>query len=246
MTDNYISGKRVEVLDHGFLTLRDYMGNDLTVVNAARVSYGVQSKLMSEKDLNLIKYLAKNKHMSPFRHVQFHFHLRAPEFVMRQWYKHTIGMRYTENNNFENDHAWNEISLRYLDASNFDYYVPDLYRVPAESSKQSSKLTEEGLKLNHSAVDQIYRGASERCFKMYQELIDAGVSKEIARGILPLNIYTEVIWTTSLQAAVNFIQLRDHPHAQWEIREYALALKELVSTVAPVSVRALLGEYDEV
>jgi len=225
---------KIDVLDKGYIELLDRMGNDLTVVNSARVSFGTYSTEWSKKDELLLNYLVKNKHDSPFRHVQLQFRIKAPEFVMRQWYKHIVGIGYTPMR--EVDHAWNEISGRYIEYQP-DFYVPEQFRKQSKDNKQAT--TDELLHGdNYYAVKDTYETQITLAYNAYEELLRRGVGKEQARGVLPVCLYTEVIWTTSLQAVLNFISLRDHPHAQWEIREYAKAIKELVGTVTPHTMSA--------
>lgn len=228
----------VSVLDHGFVERVGSLGSDLTVVNAARVSFGKRKAELSDGDAKLIRYLAVHQHWSPFRHVQLQFHCKVPEFVARQWYKHVVGIAYTEVPTV--DHAWNEISLRYVDASHFEFYVPQGFRKQSEDNKQASMdetVDDPGDTLRHR-----FRQQCQGALTLYEEMILAGVAKEQARGVLPLSIYTEFYWTASLQAVVNFIKLRKHPGAQFEIREYANAIESLTKTVVPISYAALMEE----
>lgn len=226
----------IKLLDHGFVELVDSMGTDLTVVNSARVSFGKRKKELSDGDKKLIKYLAEHKHWSPFRHVMFQFHCKVPEFVARQWYKHVVGIAYSEVPTV--DHAWNEISLRYVDASEFDFYMPEGFRKQSEDNKQAS--TDDLVNDPDGKLRAAYDEQCRNALDLYHRMLEHGVAKEQARGVLPLNIYTEFYWTASLQALVNFIQLRKHAGAQYEIRLYADALEQLARTVAPVSLDALL------
>ncbi len=228
----------LSVLDHGFVELIDSLGNDLTVVNAARVSFGKRKTELSDGDRKLINYLAAHQHWSPFRHVQLQFHCKVPEFVARQWYKHVVGIAYSEGVTV--DHAWNEISLRYVDASDFEFYTPDGFRMQSENNKQASR--DEQVVDADGHLREQYRNHCRQAFALYDELVTAGVAKEQARGVLPLNIYTEFYWTVSLQAVVNFIKLRKHEGAQYEIREYANAIEKLTSQVVPISYEALLQQ----
>ena len=225
----------IHVLDHGFVELVDHMGSDLTVVNSARVSFGKRKTELSDGDKKLIKYLAQHKHWSPFRHVYVQFHCKVPEFVARQWYKHVVGIAYTDAATI--DHAWNEVSLRYVDASEFDYYIPQGFRKQSEDNKQAS--TDEVL--TDPKIEASFKKQCDEALKLYHSLIEQGVAREQARGVLPLTIYTEFYWSVSLQALVNFIQLRKHAGAQYEIRLYAEALEQFVKQVVPVSYEALLG-----
>lgn len=227
----------ISILDHGFVELVDAMGSDLTVVNSARVSFGKRKTTLSDGDRKLIRYLAEHKHWSPFRHVQLQFHCKVPEFVARQWYKHVVGIAYTDAATV--DHAWNEISLRYVDASEFKFYTPEGFRKQSEDNKQASTdaivADPDGLLLTE------YKAHCQKALDLYHRLLEHDVAREQARGVLPLNIYTEFYWTVSLQALVNFIQLRQHEGAQYEIRLYAEALSQLTRQVVPVSFEALLG-----
>ncbi len=236
-TMNQDSTQTIAVLDHGFVELVDSMGSDLTVVNSARVSFGKRKAEISEGDKKLIKYLAEHQHWSPFRHVQLQFHCKVPEFVARQWYKHVVGIAYTEC--LTVDHAWNEISLRYVNASDFDFYVPAGFRKQSEDNKQAS--LDERVKDPEGRLEHQFREHCQSALNLYHNLIEQGVAREQARGVLPLTIYTEFYWTASLQALVNFIKLRKHPGAQFEIREYADAVEALTRQVVPVSYEALFG-----
>jgi thymidylate synthase (FAD) len=127
---------RIDVLDHGYVELVGYMGGDLNVVNAARCSFGKNKLELDDSDFKLIKYLADNRHYSPFRHTQLQFLVKAPEFVMRQWYKHVVGISFSEGR--EVDHAWNELSMRYTNMADADFYTPETFRSQSKSNKQSS------------------------------------------------------------------------------------------------------------
>lgn len=227
----------ISILDHGFVELVDAMGSDLTVVNSARVSFGKRKKSLSDGDKKLIHYLAEHKHWSPFRHVQLQFHCKVPEFVARQWYKHVVGIAYTDAATV--DHAWNEISLRYVDASEFNFYTPQGFRKQSENNKQAS--TDEWVKDPDGQLMAEYRNHCEKALNLYHRMLEHGVAREQARGVLPLNIYTEFYWTVSLQALANFIHLRKHEGAQYEIRLYADALETLARQVVPVSLEALMA-----
>lgn len=215
-----------EVLDKGFIEVIDKLGSDLTVVNSARVSFGKRKDVFDSNDRKLVKFLAKNKHWSPFRHMMVQFHVKAPEFVMRQWYKHVVGIE-TSSSSSAKDHAWNEISGRYVPVS--DFYIPANWRKQSDNNKQAS----EGSIEDQKSADDVFNYAMNEILSSYQKLLDLGVAKEQARMILPLNQYTEVYWTASFQAIMNFIDLRDEATAQWEIREYAIAMKELMYEIYP-------------
>ena len=217
-----------QVLDKGFIEVVDSLGNDLTVVNSARVSFGKRKTVWSASDRRLCMYLAKYKHYSPFRHLQVQFHIKAPEFVMRQWYKHVVGIETTSNSSTK-DHAWNEISGRYVVVE--DFYTPEVFRKQSEDNKQAS----DGLHENQWRAERLWTMGQRDAFRAYRAMIDMGVAREQARCILPLTVYTKVWWTASFQSIMNFIELRDEPTSQVEIQEYARAMKKIVLTLYPES-----------
>ena len=219
-----------KVLDKGFIEVIDHLGNDLTVSNSARVSFGKRKDKYDKSDERLVRYLAKNKHYSPFRHLMVQFHIKAPEFVMRQWYKHVVGAETTSSYSTK-DHAWNEISGRYVPVE--EYYIPENWRQQSEDSKQASV----GAIAQQEEASECYAKAIQIGRHYYERLLELGVAKEQARIVMPLSQYTEVYWTASFQAIVNFIELRDEPTAQWEIREYAKALKEQMSSIYPKTMQ---------
>jgi len=200
----------------GSVQLIDVMGSPLSVVNSARVSMGKQADEMSEGDWRLIDYLWSHEHTSPFRHVQFQFHVRAPVFVLRQWMKHQVGC------------AWNEISGRYVQFEH-EAWSPDAWRAQADKIKQGSA----GPMAEDDALrsQMIYDRAIEATFKAYEELLSVGVCKEQARACLPLSLMSECYWSCSLHALIHFLKLRLDHHAQVEIRAYARAVLDSVLTV---------------
>jgi len=216
----------VKVLDKGEVELLDTLGTDLTVVNSARVSFGNRKTEFDKKDKGLMNYLAEHKHHSPFRHIMLQFRVKAPEFVLRQWYKHVVGAETTSSYPTK-DHAWNEISGRYKPVE--EYYIPTSWRAQSDDNKQAS----DGEVESQDVCKIIFDVGMNASLKAYQDLLDKGVAKEQARIILPLNQYTEVYWTASFQAVANFIELRDHDHAQLEIREYAIILGNMVKEKFP-------------
>ena len=227
---------KIEVLDKGYIEVVDSLGDDLTPVNAARVSFGGRSDEFTEKDRKLSKFLIKHKHFSPFRHQHVMMIIKAPEFVMRQWYKHVVGIETTSNSSTK-DHAWNEISGRYVEVE--EYYIPEVFRAQSEDNKQASEgeveLQEECLRTWNDSI--------EHAKIFYDGLLRRGVAKEQARVILPLSQYTKVWWTASFQSIMNFIELRDEPTAQVEIQEYARALKKIMLEVFPETTKLWSEEY---
>jgi len=224
-----MSSSSRSVLDKGFVELQEVMGNELTAVNCARVSFGKQKTVMEDEDVRLTRYLIRNKHFSPFRHIMFRFHIKAPEFVMRQWFKHVIGAEWSAGS-YAPFHSWNEISGRYVKLE--DVHTPDEWRKQSISSKQGS----DGIMAqdSHGEICALYETTIQDTIRAYNTMLEKGVAREMARVILPLSIYTETIWTCSFQAVMNFLELRLDPHAQKEIREYALAVESLVKDRFPV------------
>ena len=216
----------MKVLDKGFVEVIDTLGNDLTVVNSARVSFGKRKEKFDKSDERLVRYLAKYKHYSPFRHLQIQFHIKAPEFVMRQWYKHVVGIE-TTSNSATKDHAWNEISGRYVPVE--DFYMPDVYRAQSDDNKQAS----EGEVEDQEKAQKTWTDAHWYLVGFYDELLNMGVAKEQARAILPLSQYTEVYWTASFQSVMNFIELRNEKTSQWEIQKYAKSMLDLMHKSFP-------------
>ena len=219
-----------KVLDHGFVEVIDSLGSDLTVVNSARVSFGKRKEKFDKSDERLVRYLAKYKHYSPFRHLQVQFHIKAPEFVMRQWYKHVVGIETTSNSSAK-DHAWNEISGRYVPVE--DYYIPSVFRKQSEDNKQAS----EGEIESQELADMIWSSTLKSTTDAYEGLLKLGVAKEQARAMLPLSQYTKGWWTAAFQSIMNFIELRDEKTAQVEIQEYARALKKIMLDVFPETTK---------
>ena len=228
--------EKIEVLDKGFVEVLGFLGTDLTVANSARVSFGKRKNIYDKSDYRLVHYLAKHKHFSPFRHLVVQLHIKAPEFVMRQAYKHVVGIEATSSYPTK-DHAWNEISGRYVPVE--EYYIPKNWRQQSEDSKQASV----GEIEQQEEDANTYQAALKVGRHYYEKLLDLGVAKEQARIMLPLSQYTEVYWTASFQAIMNFIELRDEPTSQWEIREYAKVLKELMFATYPKTTEIWANIY---
>lgn len=218
----------MKVLDKGFIEVIDTLGNDLTVVNSARVSFGKRKEKFDKSDEKLVRYLAKYKHYSPFRHLQIQFHIKAPEFVMRQWYKHVVGIETTSNSSTK-DHAWNEISGRYVEYDEF--YQPSVYRKQSSDNKQASEGQFVGSEERQAHAN--WTQAHAMTLSAYKQMIKMGMAKEQARCILPLTLYTEVYWTASFQSVMNFIELRNEKTAQIEIQQYAKVLLALMHASFP-------------
>ncbi len=221
---------KIDVLDKGYIEVVDTLGDDLTPVNAARVSFDGFSETFTDKDRKLSKFLIKHKHHSPFRHQHTMFIIKAPEFVMRQWYKHVVGIE-TTSSHVTKDHAWNEISGRYVPYDEF--YEPTEFRKQSDDNKQAS----DGLIDDQVTATIKWRTAQMKLIETYNEFLDMGMAKEQARSILPLTVYTKVWWTASFQSIMNFIELRDEPTSQVEIQEYARALKKIMLKTFPETTK---------
>jgi thymidylate synthase (FAD) len=215
---------RVDVLDHGYVELIGLLGDDWTPVRAARASF--DSELKGEKaDTKLLRYLMEHNHTSPFEMVELQWQVKAPIFVARQWVRHR-----TAN--------WNEFSMRYADPERIsdegiDYYVPDKFFKQAEDNRQASSdeevITEKGY-----SPDYYYRLANEQALSIYRSLIDRGVTREQARNVLPLSVYTKWIWKNDLHNTLHFLNLRLGEGAQPEIRQYAQAMVDIMKVHLPV------------
>ena len=204
------------------VTLVDKMGTDLTVVNAARVSYAKTKEKFDDKDKKLISYLAKHNHWSPFAHASLQFRIKAPIFVARQLVKHQVGL------------SWNEVSRRYVN------YTPELYDIETwrgkpENSKQGSGGE---IKLNRRLANAVAM-AMKKCTVAYVELIEKGVAPEMARAVLPQSMMTEWYWTGSLMAFARVCNLRCKPDAQLETRIVANLIDQKSRDVAPISWKEL-------
>jgi thymidylate synthase (FAD) len=156
--------------------------------------------------------------------------IKAPEFVMRQWYKHVVGIETTSTHPTK-DHAWNEISGRYVAYE--DFYEPTEFRAQSDDNKQAS----EGLIEEQDKANRYWKEAQNKAVDNYNKLLKMGVAKEQARSILPLTVYTKVWWTASFQSIMNFIELRNEKTAQWEIQQYAKVLKEIMLEVFPKTTK---------
>lgn len=208
----------IRVLDkgQGWIGLLNHMGTEVTSTNAARVSFGKMKTEFDEKDEKLLKYLIENQHMTPLEHITFTFSVHCPLFVARQWMRHR---------NF----SYNEISRRYTTVD-LEFYIPEDFRKQSESNRQAS--TDEIVEKNDEAKS-LFSKTVDNCFDAYEKMLEIGVCKEQARGILPQNMFTTFWMTGDLRNILHFIELRDSDHAQKEIREYAVAMKELIRPYVP-------------
>jgi len=208
------------------LRLLDSMGNSLSVVNDARQSFAAESAEWTERDGKLLRYLAKHHHTSPFRGVVFKWSVKAPLFIARQWWKHTVASTFVDD-----QLGWNEKSFRYCAADEAEFYIPIEFLQQSKDNRQASAGPLAGT--SQALALARYAQAVEACKQAYAALLLIGVSKEQARAILPSALYTSFVWTCSLQALFHFISLRIGHGAQGEIVAYAKALLELGRPVAP-------------
>jgi thymidylate synthase (FAD) len=213
----------IKCLDKGFVRLVDSMGGDDAIVQAARVSYGQGTSKVSQ-DRGLIRYLMRHRHTTPFEMVEFKFHCKMPIFVARQWVRHR-----TAN--------INEYSLRYSEARD-EFYMPDPEHIQFQSAlNKQGRMGEVPIELKQKVLDS-FKEISERSFAIYSELNEAGVARELARSILPVNLYTEWYWKNDLHNLLHFVGLRSDSHAQYEIRVFSDAMAESVKSVAPFAWEA--------
>lgn len=225
--------KKIDVLDYGHVQYIEHMGTDLTVVNAARVSFNKESSWdyadthaavgkLPEKDEKLIKYLAKHKHWTPFAHPQITLRIKAPIFVRAQLGKHQVGL------------VMNEVSRRYV-TYNPEFYIPMWRKAPTDGAKQGSS----GFMVGPNHLTAKFESFCDDALDLYNELLDHGAAPEQARAALPQSMYTEWWWTGSLASYARVYAQRIDAHAQWEVQQYAKAIGELIEPLFPVSWKTL-------
>ena len=227
---------RVELFgdDIGAVEYVSHMGTDLSVVNAARVSFGTEKKEVDEKDTKLINYLMAHNHSSPFEHCAITFKFTVPLFIRSQHHRHRTW-------------AYNEISRRYTSVD-IEFYEPKQFRTQHLSNRQASnnELVDPILEYNRSGMpvsgvaSGMLRAHHKECLKLFNSLLDAGVCREQARGVLPQNLYTQYFGTVNLHNLLKFISLRSHEGAQWEIQQVAEACLEIAEGLFPQSVHAFI------
>jgi thymidylate synthase (FAD) len=213
----------------GFVECLEKFGDDLTVVNAARVSFDKVSYSLTEGDKKLINYLAKHDHVSPFFHPQVRFRIKMPIFCAREWFRHSIGF------------SRNEVSRRYVD------FTPECWIPAADEIRERDPKLKQGSKStpveNAENVHNIIAEQTGAAIKTYTDLLAAGVAPEVARGILPQSMYTEFIETSSLFGYARLCNLRLDPGAQKEIRDYATLIHKCMTEAFPVSWEALSSKF---
>ena len=216
---------KIDVLDKGFVQYVMHMGSDLTVVNAARVSFNSESTEFTERDGKLVNYLAKHKHWTPFAHPQITLRIKAPIFIRTQLFKHKVGF------------VENEVSRRYVSDAP-EIYVPNWRGKPTNGAKQGS---EDFMPIDdvYNTLNRSYGITAKDALRTYEDLLAKGVAPEQARSVLPQGTYTEWWWTGSLSAFARVYSQRIDPHAQWEVRQYAQAIYDIIQPLYPVSWLAL-------
>lgn len=216
----------MKILDHGYIELEEHMGSDLAIVNNARQSFGKRSDEMSEKDQGLINFLARERHGTPFERVVFAFNVKCPIFVAREWMRHRVG-------------SFNEYSGRYSKMLP-EYYVPNLENIRTQVGKPGA-YTYTTIPYHAATIAAgAINASSDKAWLKYEELMNMGAAKEIARTVLPVNFYTMFTWVVNLRSLMNFISLRSDDNAMWEIRQYSLAIEELIKPVVPVAYNAFV------
>lgn len=211
---------RIDVHEHGHVVLEKMMGDELDIVNNARVSFDGESTELTDRDRGLINFLMKNRHSSPFEAIVFRFDVRAPLFGIREWQRHRIG-------------SFNEESARYTEIKE-DFYVPAPDYVRDQHGKPGAYFFKpiENVELVDETRYHIER-AQREAFRTYHSLLEKGIAKEVARTVLPVGMYSRMKWTVNLRSLINFLSLRNHEHAQREIRDFAVAVEDLVTQEIP-------------
>lgn len=214
----------MRILDHGFLTLETVAASDLMVVNAARVSLNKRSDELTNDDIKLIEFLMRNRHGTPFEHNLFTFHVKCPLFIAREWMRHRIG-------------SFNEWSGRYSQLEP-DFYIP----AGGDVRSQRGKPGEYTFEPTSAEVAERYAHALElncrMAYESYESALRDGVAKELARLHLPVNIYTQFFWSVNARSLMNFLSLRLHETAMWEIRQYAIRVDSIFHAQMPHTCEA--------
>ncbi|RTL07638.1 FAD-dependent thymidylate synthase [Candidatus Dependentiae bacterium] len=216
------NGYTIPVLDHGFVRYIDHMGTDTRIVEAARISYRSPSK-GADQDQKLLEYLWKNKHTSPFEMCKLTLNIKMPIFVMRQYVRHRM-------------QNLNEVSARYTQLP-AEFYLPTVWRVQDTKNKQGSVTVEQPPEWHQRQAQRLMKLCDD-AYAIYEAMLADGVAREMARMVLPVNIYTEIYACWDLKNLMHFITLRDDGHAQSEIQEYGRAIKSICRELFPGVVKA--------
>jgi thymidylate synthase (FAD) len=227
VTAEVIPDNTIRVLDHGFVRLDDAMADDLSVANGARVSFARRKDELDESDEGLIRFLMRERHGTPFEHNAFRFHVRCPIFVAREWFRHRVG-------------SFNEFSLRYAKATD-DFYVPEPEDVRSQVGKPGAYSFEPVSDEVAETTREQLRAVYETAFHAYEQLVELGVARELARSVLPVGAYTEFYWTVNARSLMNFLSLRNSETAQREIRRYAEACERFLEEKMPVTYAAFMA-----
>jgi thymidylate synthase (FAD) len=225
--DLVLTDNTIRVLDHGFVRLDDAMASDLSVVNAARVSFARRRDEVDDADAGLIRFLMRDRHGTPFEHNAFRFHVRCPIFVAREWFRHRVG-------------SFNEFSMRYAKATD-DFYVPELEDVRSQVGKPGAYTFETVDPELAAQTREDMRAVYEAAFATYERLVEQGVAREVARAVLPVGAYTEFYWTLNARSLMNFVSLRAAETAQREIRRYAEAVELFLEQRMPITHAAFVA-----
>ncbi len=208
----------------GFVRLDAAMADDLSVVNSARVSFAKESLEMTDADIGLIKFLMRERHGTPFEHNSFRFHVKCPLFVAREWFRHRIG-------------SFNEFSARYSEVPN-EFYPPARSEMRMQVGKPGSYSFEPLQDAEAAKAVESIEKAYAYAYYVYVGLLEQGVAKEQARMVLPVGMFTQFYWTVNARSLMNFLSLRTHETAQYDIRVYAEAVLELAAPKMPVTFAA--------
>ena len=227
VTTEVLPQDAIQVLDHGFVRLDDAMATDLSVVNAARVSFGRRKDVMDESDEGLIRFLMRDRHGTPFEHNSFRFHVRAPIFVAREWMRHRVN-------------SFNEFSMRYARATD-DFYIPEPDDVRTQVGKPGAYSFEPLPPDVAETTRQELRTVYDVAYAAYQRLVELGVARELARCVMPVGAYTEFYWTVNARSLMNFLSLRAAETAQREIRRYAEACERFLEREMPATYAAFVA-----
>jgi len=221
-----ITENTIPVLDHGFVRLDDAMASDLSVVNGARVSFARHKAEMDESDEGLIRFLMRDRHGTPFEHNAFRFHVRAPLFVAREWFRHRVG-------------SFNEFSMRYAKATD-DFYVPAPDDVRSQVGKPGAYSFEPVAPELAQQTREDLQAVYDAAYETYTRVVEQGVARELARLVMPMAAYTEFYWTVNARSLMNFVSLRAAETAQREIRRYAEACERFLAEKMPVTHSAFV------
>jgi thymidylate synthase (FAD) len=221
-----IAENTIRVLDHGFVRLDDAMATDLSVVNGARVSFARRKEEMDESDEGLVRFLMRDRHGTPFEHNAFRFHVRAPLFVAREWFRHRVG-------------SFNEFSMRYAKATD-EFYVPEPEDVRSQVGKPGAYSFEPVEPELAEETREELRAVYDAAYTTYTRLVEQGVARELARLVMPMGAYTEFYWTVNARSLMNFVSLRAAETAQREIRRYAEACERFLAEKMPVTYAAFV------